>query len=136
MESALDLLNELTANPAMMWVIGGGSVVSENHAHGIQPPEVHNGWATIEADNWHFHLQLEQIDGIQFVEAVSHGDLKSYYVRFSRNWDETLVRCYYPNPYLDDHENRAAFQPEKLRVFEEARDRWVGQEDNLIFVQR
>ncbi len=136
MEYTLDLLNELAANPNMMWVVGGGPVVSENHAHGIKPPQVHNGWATIAADNWHFHLQLDHIDGIQFVEANSHGDLKSYYVRFSRNWDETLVRCYFPNPYLDDSEQRADFQPEKLRAFHQARDRWVGKEDDLIFVER
>ena len=32
MEYALDLLKELTSDPKMMWVVGGGSVVSENHA--------------------------------------------------------------------------------------------------------
>jgi putative heme iron utilization protein len=136
MENTLSLLKELAGDPKMMWVVGGGSVVSENHAAGIQEPEVHNGWATIEAENWHFHLQLEQIDGIQFVEAMSHGNLKSYYVRFSRNWEETLVRCYFPNPYLDDDEKRTDMQPDKLQAFEEARDRWVGQEENLVFVQR
>ena len=136
MENTLELLNELTSDPKMMWVVGGGSVVSENHAHGIRKPEVHSGWATIEADNWHFHLQLEKIDGIQFVEAASHGDLKSYYVRFSHQWDETLVRCYFPNPYLDDNEKRTELQLDKLRAFEESRDRWVGKEDDLIFVER
>ena len=136
MENTLGLLQELARDPKMMWVVGGGSVVSENHADGIQEPEVHNGWATVEADNWHFHLQLEQIDGIQFVEAMSHGDLKSYYVRFSKNWEETLVRCYFPNPHLDDDEKRTEMQPEKLQAFEEARDRWVGKEENLVFVQR
>ncbi|MDE2787687.1 MAG: hypothetical protein OXL37_13625 [Chloroflexota bacterium] len=136
MENTLELLNELTSDPRMMWVVGGGSVVSENHAHGIRQPEVHNGWATIEADNWHFHLQLEKIDGIQFVEATSHGDLKSYYVRFSHGWDETLARCYFPNPYLDDNEKRTELQPDKLRAFQESRDRWVGKEDDLIFVER
>ena len=136
MEHALDLLKELAQDPKMMWVVGGGSVVSENHADGIKEPEVHNGWATIEADNWHFHLQMERIDGIQFVEATSHGDLKSYYVRFSHEWDETLVRCYFPNPYLDDDEKRTDLQPEKMRAFEEARDRWVGKEDALVFVER
>ncbi|CAI8049266.1 hypothetical protein GBAR_LOCUS27110 [Geodia barretti] len=67
---------------------------------------------------------------------MSHGDLKSYYVRFSKNWEETLVRCYFPNPHLDDDEKRTDMQPEKLQAFEEARDRWVGKEENLIFVQR
>ena len=112
MENTLELLNELTSDPRMMWVVGGGSVVSENHAHGIKQPEVHGGWATIEADNWHFHL------------------------RFSHQWDETLVRCYFPNPYLDEDEKRTGLQPEKLRAFEESRDRWVGKEDDLIFVER
>ena len=83
-----------------------------------------------------FTCNWSEIDGIQFVEATSHGDLKSYYVRFSHNWDDTLVRCYFPNPYLDDDEKRTEFQPEKLRAFEESRDRWVGKEDDLIFVER
>ena len=135
MEITLELLNELTTNEEMMWVVGAGEVVSENHAHGIKEPEIHNGWATIEADNWHFHLKMENVDGIQFVEASSHGNMKSYYVRFSRNWEETLVRCYFPNPMLDENEKRTEFQPDKLRAFEEMRDRYVGRE-GIVFVER
>ena len=135
MEITLELLNELTTNVEMMWVVGAGEVVSENHAHGIKEPEIHNGWATIEADNWHFHLKMENVDGIQFVEANSHGNMKSYYVRFSRNWEETLVRCYFPNPMLDENEKRTEFQPHKLRAFEEMRDRYVGRE-GIVFVER
>ena len=135
MEITLDLLRELTQYEAMMWVIGGGQAVSENHARGIKEPEVSKGWATIEADNWHFHLSLELVDGIQFVEAKSHGNMKSYYVRFSRGWDDTLVRCYFPNPYLDEQEKRIEFQPEKLKTFEEMRDRYVGRE-GIVFVER
>ena len=118
MEITLELLNELTTKEEMMWVVGGGDVVSENHAH-----------------NWHFHLRMEDVDGIQFVEADSHGNLKTYYVRFSHNWEETLVRCYFPNPLLDENEKPTEFQPEKLRAFEEMRDRYVGRE-GIVFVER
>ena len=135
MEVTLELLKELTRNDQMMWVVGGGEVVSENNARGIKEPEVSNGWATVEAENWHFHLGLDSVDGIQFVEAVSHGDLKSYYVRFSKGWDETLVRCYFPNPYLDANNKRTEFQPEKYQLFEEMRDKYVGRE-GVVFVQR
>ena len=135
MEITLELLNELTAKEEMLWVVGGGEVASENHARGIKQPEVHNGWATIEADNWHFHLRMENVDGIQFVVANSHGELKSYYVRFSRNWEETLVRCYFPNPRLDENEKPTEFQPAKLQAFEEMRDRYVGRE-GIVFVER
>ena len=135
MEITLELLKELTKSESMMWVVGGGQAVSENHAHGIKEPEVSKGWATIEADNWHFHLPMDAVDGIQFVEANSHGDMKSYYVRFSKGWDETLVRCYFPNPYLDDNEKRTEFQPDKLAVFEAMRDRYVGR-DGIVFVER
>jgi hypothetical protein len=134
-EDTLELLKELTRNDQMMWVVGGGEVVSENDARGIKEPEVSKGWATIEAENWHFHLSLESVDGIQFVEAVSHDDLKSYYVRFSKGWDETLVRCYFPNPYLDANNKRTEFQPEKYQLFEEMRDKYVGRE-GIVFVQR
>ena len=135
MEDTLELLKELTRNDQMMWVVGGGEVVSENNARGIKEPEVSNGWATVEAENWHFHLGLDSVDGIQFVEAVSHGDLKSYYVRFSKGWDETLVRCYFPNPYLDANNKRTEFQPEKYQLFEEMQDKYVGRE-GVVFVQR
>jgi putative heme iron utilization protein len=135
-EVTLELIKELTQNEEMMWVVGGGEVVSENNAKGIKEPEVGNGWVTIEADNWHFHLKLESIDGIQFVEANSHGNLKSYYVRFSHEWEETLARCYFPNPYLDENNNRVDLQAEKYQVFEETRDRYVGREEGVVFVQR
>ena len=135
MEITLELIQELTQNERMMWVVGGGPVVSENNGKGIKPPETHNGFITIEADNWHFHLPEAEVDGIQFVEADSHGGLKSYYVRFSKGWEETLARCYFPNPYLDDDEKRTEFQDDKYQVFVSMKDRFVGK-DGIVFVER
>ena len=135
MEITLKLIQELTQNERMMWVVGGGSVVSENNGKGINPPETHNGFITIEADNWHFHLAEAEVDGIQFVEADSHGGLKSYYVRFSKGWEETLARCYFPNPYLDDDEKRTDFQDDKYQVFVAMKDKFVGK-DGIVFVER
>jgi hypothetical protein len=63
----LELIRELSRDDKMMWVVGGGEVVSENNAKGIKPPELSKGYLTIEADNWHFHLKLEAVDGVQFV---------------------------------------------------------------------
>ena len=136
---ALELIRELAKSDKMMWVIGGGNVVSENDSKGIKEPEVSGHNITIEADNWHFHLGLNRVTGIQFVEAKSHGDLMSYYVRFSNDTsdkEETLVRSYFPNPYLDAEFNRTELQPEKLRAFEEMRDQYVGREEGIVFAQR
>lgn len=135
MESTLEIINELSKDEAIMWVVGGGSVVSENNSKGIKEPEVSGGFVTVEADNWHFHLGVDQVTGIQFVEAESHGDSLSFYVRFSDNKEETLLRGYFPNPYLDNDSQRTEFQPEKLRAFEEMRDRYVGRE-GIVFVKR
>ena len=135
MEIALELVKELTKDDKIMWVVGGGEVVSENDSKGIKEPEVHDGFVTVEADNWHFHMKIEDVTGIQFVEAKSHGDLLSYYVRFSNKKEETMVRGYFPNPYLDDGLQRTKLQPEKLRLFETVRDRYVGR-DGIVFVQR
>ena len=116
MEIALELLRELAKDDEMMWVVGGGEVVSENNSKGIKEPEVSGNYLTMEADNWHFHVGLDNISGIQFVEAESHGDLLSYYVRFSNTKEETLLRGYFPNPYLDAEFNRTELQPEKLHT--------------------
>ena len=135
MELTLELVKELAKDDRIMWVVGGGAVVSENDSKGIKTPESHGGFVTVEADNWHFHLKIDDVTGIQFVEAESHADLLSYYVRFSNGKEETLVRGYFPNPYLGDDFQRTELQPDKLKLFEVMRDRYVGR-DGIIFVHR
>ena len=135
MDVAFELLNELTNDHRMLWVVGGGTVVSENDSKGIKEPTVHGSNVTLEADNWHCHLDLDTVTGIQFVEAIAHGDLPCYYVRFSNAGEETLLRSYFPNPYLDDDFNRTELQPEKLQAFEDFRDRYLGR-DGIVFVRR
>ena len=41
MEITLELIQELTQNERMMWVVGGGSVVSENNGKGIKLSLIH-----------------------------------------------------------------------------------------------
>ena len=136
MEITMELLRELTQDDKKMWVIGGSKVSSENSSKGIKEPEVSGKYVTIEADNWHCHLDLDLVTGIQFVVAESHGDMHSYYVRFSGpEFEETLVRTYFPNPSLDDNEKRVDFQPKKVKAFEEFRDRYVGRE-GIVSVER
>ena len=138
MEIALELLQELAKSDKMMWVVGGGEVVSENDSKGIKEPEVSGKYITMEADNWHFHLGLDNITGIQFVVAESHGDLLSYYIRFSNDSEgkeDTLVRSYFPNPYLDADFNRTELQADRLKAFEDMRDQYVGRE-GIVFVRR
>ncbi|SUZ97391.1 uncharacterized protein METZ01_LOCUS50245 [marine metagenome] len=132
----MELLRELTQDDKKMWVIGGSKVSSENSSKGIKEPEVSGKYVTIEADNWHCHLDLDLVTGIQFVVAESHGDMHSYYVRFSGpEFENTLVRTYFPNPSLDNNEQRVDFQPGKVKAFEEFRDRYVGRE-GIVFVER
>ena len=40
METALEIIRELTKDEAVMWVVGRGDVVSENDSKGIKEPEV------------------------------------------------------------------------------------------------
>jgi len=135
MEVALELLRELAQNDKVLWVVGGSGVVSENNSKGIKEPEVSGNYVTMTADNWHFHLGLDSITGIQFVEAESHRDFLSYYVRFSDAQEETLVRGYFPNPYLDEDLNRTELQPNKLKAFHDFRDRYLGRE-GIVYVRR
>ena len=129
------LIRELSATPGMLWVVGGGDVVSENSSVDMRESDFTDGYATVRAEAWHFHLNMKSVDGIQFVEAEDHGVPYLYYVRFADTGGETLVRCYFPNPYMDDDDNPAEFQPEKLAAFQEMRDRYVGQE-NVIYAER
>ena len=129
------LLRDLAGLDRMLWVIGGGDVVSENTAVGMNEPEFSNGYVNIEAEQWHIHLSADSVKGVQFVEAEDHGIPYLYYVRFSDAAEGTLFRVYFPNPYLDDQDQPTEFQPEKLKVFEDFLDRYVGR-DGIIFTRR
>ena len=135
MEITLELIKELAKDERVMWVVGGGPVVSENNSKGIKEPEFSSGYLTVEAGNWHFHVPVDKVTGIQFVEAESHGDLLSYYVRFSGDGEETLLRGYFPNPYLDENLKRTDLQPDKMKAFEDMRDKYLGR-DGIVFVRR
>ena len=134
MDIALELIKELTKDDQMMWVVGGGEVVSENNSKGIKEPEFDRGYITVEADNWHFHIGLDKITGIQFVEAKSHGEMLSYYVRFSGSSEETLLRGYFPNPYLDENDKRTDLQSDKLKAFNDMRAQYEGR-DGIVFAR-
>ena len=129
------LIKDLASHPGMLWVVGGGVVVSENSAEGMKEPTFDGAYGTVEADNWHFHLKMDSVAGVQFVEAEDHGTPYLYYVRFSDPQEDTLMRVYFPNPYLDENDKLADFQPEKLKAFEEYRDRYVDG-GAVIFVRR
>ena len=51
MEIALELIQQLAKDERVMWVVGGGNVVSENNSKGIKEPEYSEGYLTVEADN-------------------------------------------------------------------------------------
>ena len=130
------LIRDLASADRMLWVIGGGGVVSENTGKGIKEPTISDGYIAVEADSWHLHMKLDLVAGVQFVETEDHGFVPFlYYVRFSDAKEETLLRVYFPNPYLDDNEKPTEFQPERLKLFEDYRDRYVGQ-GGIVFVKR
>ncbi len=131
------LIRELASLQGMLWVVGGGEVVSENGSKGMKEPSLDGGYLDVEADNWHLHMKPDSITGIQFVEAEdrAHGVPFLYYVRFSGACDETVLRVYFPNPHMDEEGNPAEFQPAKLDLFEDLRDRYANQ-DGIEFVRR
>ena len=130
-----DLIRGLAGVERMLFVVGGGSCVSEMYCDGRTEPEFHGGWGMIESGPWHLHLDMGSIAQAQFVEAEDHGAPVLYYVRFSDEAGETLLRAYFPSPYLNEDEELVEFQPSKLAAFEEMRDRFVNGED-VVFVRR
>ena len=132
------LIDELVRLEQMLVVIDSGGAVAEMHASSMKPTEFDGKWAMIEAQDWHIHLNLETVKGVQFVENSDHGHEampKVYYVRLSDARGGTLLRFYFPNPWLDDDEKPAEFQPERVRFFEDFCGRYAGRE-GIVFVER
>ena len=95
MDSTLQIIRDLTTlGDSVMWIVGPGDMVSENYSHGIQEPQVHGQYVTVRAHNWLFHIEPEMVNGIEFVET--HGDLRSFYVKFVDHAGETMLRAYVP----------------------------------------
>ena len=69
------------------------------------------------------------------MEAKDHGIPCLYYVRFSNSEEQTVLRAYFPNPYLDEEERPTEFQPQRLKLFELVRDKYVGTM-GIVFAQR
>lgn len=135
MQSFQELLKDLARIPRMLFVVGGGACVSEMYADGKTAPKFNGHWAMMEAESWHFHLDLSLVKSAQFVEAEDHGAPVLYYVRLADDKDETILRCYFPNPYLDEDDKRVAFQAEKLKVFEDIRSEHEGK-GPITYVKR
>ena len=132
-----ELTNDLMNVSQMLVVIDSGGAVSEMHTNNMRPIEFKDGWAVIESDDWHVHLNVSTVYGVHIVEAEDsfHDFPKLYYVRYSDADENTLIRFYFPNPWLDENEKLTEFQPDKLRLFEEFRDRYVGT-GGIVFVER
>ena len=131
------LLEELLTLKGMLVVVDSGGAVAELYPPAGMKPDFEDDWAMLEAGSWHVHLNLPKIDGVQFVEAEDnfHSFPKLYYVRMSDEDGGTTIRFYFPNPWLNDEERPTDFQPEKLRLFEGVRDRYVGS-GGVVFVRR
>lgn len=132
------LISELLSVDGMMVVMDSGGAVSEMSLIAAPDIEFEGRWATIEARDWHIHLDMQQVAGAQFVENSHHGHKgipKLYYARLSDAAGDTLLRFYFPNPWLDADENPTPFQPAKLRAFEAFRARYANI-DGVALVQR
>ena len=88
------LIAELLRVDGMMLVIDSGGAVSEMSLHQAPEVEFDGRWATIEARDWHIHLDLKRVCGAQFVENSNHGHEampKLFYVRLSNDEGDTLL---------------------------------------------
>lgn len=132
------LVSELLSVEGMMVVMDSGGAVSEMSLSAAPDVEFEGRWATIEARDWHIHLDLARVAGAQFVENSHHGHKgipKLYYARLSDGNGDTLLRFYFPNPWLDDDEKPAPFQADRLCAFEAFRARYANI-DGVALVRR
>ena len=137
-EILVQLISDLVAARNMLVVIDSHGAVAEMQTGEMGKPEFHDQWAMLKSKDWHVHLDLGQVVETQFVDAEDrmHDDIpRLFYVRLSDADGNTLIRFYFPNPWLDENEKATEFQPEKLRLFEEFRDRFVGM-PGIVFAQR
>ena len=95
MEILMELIQELTKDDRLMWVVGGGEVVSENYSKGIKEPEISGKYITIEADNWHFHLVDNANALAAAIKAATSGeqiDEKPDWLQAFEDRDPSLVK--------------------------------------------
>ena len=132
-----ELIGDLLTIDGALVVVDTSGAIAEMYVNGPTGAEFGDGWVNIESGSWHVHLNASNVEEVQFVEAEDrHHDIpKLYYVRLSDADEKTVIRFYFPNPWLNDEEHLTEFQPDRLRRFEEFRDRYVGRA-GIVFARR
>lgn len=121
-----ELLRELASSGQIGFTVHHGSSTAQLAPRAAQHVGVQDGWATVEAEGWHFHLDLSDVSSVAFVEQEDVCVPVSYSLRFLDGAGESLLHAYFPSPYVGEDERPIGYTPERLRAWHGARARWVG----------
>ena len=132
-----DIINDLIGTQGLFFLVGRRGASAELEPDPGEAPEYQSGgWVGVKGRGWHAHIKLDLVRSVEFVEQEDHGTVPTlYYVSFLDGENETVFQAYFSNPHLDDQQQPTEFQPEKLRLFEEIRDRYVDGE-GFTFARR
>ena len=132
-----NIIEGLVATPGVFFVVSRPGVSAELRTNPGRFPEFQaGGWAELSGTDWHTHVNLDMVQSVEFVEQHDHGTIPFlYYVSFLDHTGQTIIQAYFASPYLDEKEQPVEFQAEKLRLFQEMRDRFISKQ-GFSFVVR
>lgn len=91
-------------------------------------------WIAAETEHWRLQIRKPTVAAVWFVEETSGAIPVGHSLRFVDQSGNSLVRAYFPSPYLDDVRNVVPFREGPLDLFREFFERY-GRRPGVRHVQ-
>jgi hypothetical protein len=114
-------LSELAHTPSLICTVGRSDAIAELMLRDA-PRKVafSNGWAAIECQGWHLHVNLTSVVQVRFVEEAGHADSISPVAIFTDAQGQAVMRFYFPHA----SHTHTTYTAEELALFERFKERY------------
>ena len=119
--SLQQFLSELASIPSLICTVGRNDAIGELMLRDApQKVEFSNGWAAIECQGWHLHVNLTSIVQVRFVKESGHDDSISPVAIFTDAQGQAVMRFYFPHA----SHTHTTYTAEELALFGRFKERY------------
>jgi hypothetical protein len=122
LSSLQQLLSDLAYTPSLICTVGRSDAIGELMLREApRKVEFSDGWAAIECQGWHLHVNLTSVAQVRFTEESGHADSISPVAIFTDAQGQAVMRFYFP------HASHAhtTYTAEELTLFGRFKERYA-----------
>lgn len=122
----LELLRDLLDTKRVRFTFHTGGSVGTLKA-GVEVDLRQGGdWIAAETEHWRLQIHRPSLAHVRFVEEAGGAIPVGHSIRFCDGAGNSLVRAYFPSPYMDEGRNVVPFRTGPLDLFRQFVERYRG----------